>query len=62
MLNKEQREGLARLFDTLTASALIGLVVGWSGHTDLSAWDIVALCGTSSILLTFSLLLRRQKQ
>jgi len=62
MLNKEQREGLARLFDTLSASALIGLVVGWSGHTDLTQREIVALCGTSVILLIFSLLLRRQKQ
>jgi len=26
MLNKDQRDGLARLFDTLTASAMIGLV------------------------------------
>jgi len=59
MLNKEQREGLARLFDTLTASAMIGLVVGWSGHTNLTVWEIVALCATSSVLLTFSLLLRR---
>jgi len=61
MLNREQREGVARLFDTLTASALIGLVVGLSGHTDLTAWEAIALSVTCFILLTFSLLLRRQK-
>jgi len=59
MLNKEQREGLARLFDTLTASAMIGLVLGWSGHTDLTGLETAALYASSSILLTFSLLLRR---
>jgi len=61
MLNKDQREGLARLFDTLTASAVIGLVVGWSGHTDLTELETAALCVSSSVLLTFSLLSRRQK-
>jgi len=62
MLNKEQREGLARLFDTLTASAMIGLVVGWSGHTDLTVWESIALFSICMFLLTLSLLLRRQKQ
>jgi len=58
MLNKEQREGLARLFDTLTASAVIGLVVGLSGHTDLTLLEIMCLCLGSAVLLTFSLFLR----
>jgi len=61
MLNKEQREGLARLFDTLTASAAIGLVLGVTGHTDLAGWEIFALCDISLFLLALSLLLRRQK-
>jgi len=61
MLNKEQREGLARLFDTLTASAAIGLVVGVTGHTDLAGWEIFALCDICLFLLILSLLLRRQK-
>jgi len=62
MLNREQREGVARLFDTLTASAMIALVVGWSGHTDLTMWESIALCAICMFLLTLSLLLRRQKQ
>jgi len=61
MLNKDQRDGLARLFDTLTASAMIGLVVGLTGHTDLTWREIVALCAACPILLSFSLLLRRTK-
>jgi len=60
MLNKEQREGLARLFDTLTASAVVGLVVGLSGRTVLTLWEIVALCIISPILLTLSLFLRKK--
>jgi len=59
MLNKEQREGVARLFDTLTASAVIGLVLGVTGHTDLTGWEIFALCNTCPPLLALSLLLRR---
>jgi len=60
MLNKEQRKGLARLFVTLTASAAIGLVVGLSGHTDLIWRETLALCAICPLLLTLSLLLRRQ--
>jgi len=61
MANKEQREGLARLFDTLTASAIIGVVVGLSGHTALTLREIIALGMACPVLLTFSFLLRRQK-
>jgi len=61
MLNKDQRDGLARLFDTLTASAVIGLVVGSTGHTDLTWREILALCLICPLLLSFSLLLRRTK-
>jgi len=61
MLNKDQRDGLARLFDTLTASAMIGLVVGSGDHTDLTWREILALCAACPILLSFSLLLRRSK-
>jgi len=61
MLNKEQREGVARLFDTLTASALIALVVGLSGHTDLTVLETIALCAIFPLLIGLSLILRRQK-
>jgi len=60
MFNKEQREGLARMFDTLTASAIIGLVVGLTNRAPLSQQEALALCLICLLLVTLSLRLRRQ--
>jgi hypothetical protein len=59
--NKEQKEGVARFSDTLAASAVIGAVVGITGHSQISRWEIGVLFTACSILLTFSYFLRSTK-
>lgn len=59
--SKEQKEGLARFFDTIAASAFIGAVVGHSGHNQLTTMEITSLYISCPILLAVSLFLRRQK-
>jgi len=44
MASKEQKEGIARVFDTLAASRIIAAVVGFSGHSIITVAQIVALC------------------
>lgn len=56
---KEQAEGLARFTDTLASAALIGAVVGASGHSLLSRNEVIALLVICPILLTASLFLRK---
>lgn len=48
---KEQKEGLARFIDAVAAAALIGGVVGLTGHSPLSVWEIVTLFVACPILL-----------
>lgn len=55
---KEQKEGLARFFDTLAASAFIGAVVGATGHSALTSIEIVLLFTACPILLAFAFHLR----
>ena len=57
--SKEQKEGLARFFDAIAAASFIGAVVGATGHSPMSAWEIVALFFTCPILLFTSWPLRR---
>lgn len=59
--NKEQKEGVARFIDTLAASAVIGAVVGITGHSQINPWEIGALFTACSILLSFSYFLRSNK-
>jgi hypothetical protein len=56
---KEQKEGLARFLDSLSAAAFIGGVVGATGHSPLSVLEIGALFVTCPILLAISWQLRR---
>jgi len=46
--SKEQKEGIARVLDTLAASSIIGLGVNVSGHTVLNVNDIIVLCFLSA--------------
>jgi len=39
MASKEQKEGVARVFGTLAASAIIGIAIGLSEHNVISARD-----------------------
>ncbi len=59
--NKEQNEGFARFLDTIAASALIGAVVGMTGHSVLSFWEMATLFAICPILLIASVYLRRPK-
>lgn len=59
--SKEQKEGIARVLDTLAVSALIGAVVGSTGHSPLSTAEIAFLFAGTPILLVFGYLLRSQK-
>jgi len=59
MANKEQREGLARVFDTLSASSIIGIVVGLAGYGSISLRDIALLSVAILPMLMFSWFLRR---
>jgi len=59
MASKEQKEGLARVFDTLAASSMIGVVVGVSGYGAINPWDIGLLGVAFLALLMFSWRLRR---
>jgi len=59
MAGKEQKEGVARVFDTLAASAIIGVAVGASGHSIVSLLEIGLMCTVCPVLLGCSWLLRR---
>ena len=59
--SKEQSEGLARFLDTLAASAMIGMVVGATGHSDLHLGEIFGLLALCPTLLAMSFKLRRPK-
>jgi len=58
MASKEQKEGVARVFDTITASAIIGMAIGLSGHSDMTIREILSLAGLCPILFTSSWILR----
>lgn len=57
---KEQKEGLARFLDTIAASAFIGAIVGFTGHSPLSGWEIATLLAVCPILLSFSFFILRK--
>jgi len=41
--SKEQKEGVARVFDTLAASSIIAAVVGFTGHGVMTALEMGCL-------------------
>jgi ABC-type uncharacterized transport system ATPase subunit len=59
--NKEQREGLARICDTLAVTAIVGAVVGATGHSPLQTIEIGVLIVISPVLIIVGYLFRRQK-
>jgi hypothetical protein len=59
--NKEQREGFARVCDTLAITSIIGAVVGATGHSPLQSIEIGVLIVISPALLFIGYLFRRQK-
>jgi hypothetical protein len=58
---KEQREGLSRFFDTIAASAFVGAVLGITGRSPMTWYEIAVLLATCPILLSFSYFLRGKK-
>jgi len=59
MASKEQKEGVARIFDTLAASTIIGAIVGLSGHSVMSLLEVSLLCALCPALVSCGWLLRR---
>jgi hypothetical protein len=57
--NKEQKEGLARVQDTLAVSAMIGVVLGVTGHSQLTNIEIALLISVSLVLVVTSLFIRK---
>jgi len=55
---KEQREGVARVFDTLAASSVIGVALGITGHGVMSAIEMGCLFVLTPILLASGWVLR----
>jgi len=58
MASKEQKEGIARVFDTLAVSAIIGVTVGITGYSLISARDIIFLLSAIPALLILSWITR----
>jgi len=58
MASKEQKEGVARVFDTLTASAVIGVAVSLAGYGAINLRDTLLLVAAVPAMLSFSWFLR----
>jgi len=59
MASKEQKEGVARVLDTLAASSIIGFTVSMAGYTVLTWTHEIILCLLTAVFLVFSWNLRR---
>jgi hypothetical protein len=57
--NKEQREGFARACDTLAVTAIVGAVVGATGHSPLQVLEIWGLIIVSPLLFAVGYVFRR---
>jgi hypothetical protein len=57
--NKEQREGFARACDTLAVTAIVGAVVGATGHSPLQTLEIWGLIIVSPLLFAVGYAFRR---
>lgn len=57
--NKEQKEGIARVQDTLAVSAIIAVVLGATGHSQLTNIEIGLLVLVSLVLIVTSLFIRK---
>jgi uncharacterized membrane protein YoaK (UPF0700 family) len=56
--NKEQREGVARSLDTLGTSAVVGAVVGVTGHSAITGFEICSLSVLAVILYGIAFFVR----
>jgi hypothetical protein len=59
--NKEQKEGLARLIDTLAATTIISCFAAFTGYAPLSTLHVIILTLVGPILVYAALYLRRNK-
>jgi len=59
MASKEQKEGLARVFDTVAASMIIAIAAGLAGYGEISGRDIAWLCVFCPLILSSTWRLRR---
>lgn len=58
---KEQREGFARFLDTIAASAFLGAILGLTGRSPMTWYEVSILFAVCPILLVFSFILRGKK-
>jgi len=56
--SKEQKEGVARVFDMLGASSIIGAVAGVTGHGVMTSLEMACLIVLAPILLAFAWVVR----
>lgn len=56
--NKEQKEGLAKFLDSLSAAAVIGGIVGIAKQPSIPLLQIIALFIVAAVMLFLSLFLR----
>jgi hypothetical protein len=57
--NKEQREGFARACDTMAVTAIVGAVVGATGHSPLQPLEIWCLIVVAPLLFAVGYVFRR---
>jgi len=62
MASKEQKEGVARVFDTLAVSGAISLAVAGSGRAVMDRWEVIVLCMICTSFFACAWLLRREKK
>jgi len=59
MASKEQKEGIARVLDTLAASSIIGFTVSTTGYTVMTHAHEAILCLLSAAFIALSWRLRK---
>jgi len=59
MASKEQKEGVARVFDTITATSIIAVTASIAGYGNIAKEDVILIIITIPFLFTLSWLLRR---
>jgi len=59
MAGKEQKEGLARVFDTLAATTIMAIVAGLAGYGAIAGRDVGLLCALCPVILVSAWRLRR---
>ena len=57
-MNEKQREGLARISDTLCSACFVGLAVGTLGPQPLPKFELVCVAWSGILMILFGLFLR----